>query len=256
MQPGLISNGTIGMQRAQTHGRQRATDVLVIVVEDSNDGVVARLSTSLGTENATHLYRAFLLDLHERFCRAKDVDGYDLCWACLPTFDLPGPALGIESRTPVQRGEEITERRFNICNDIAARGYQRLIITGSDLPHLPVSIVRQCFKALDGRDVVFGPGDHCGYYLVGVHLYPEPPNLFRGIQMDTSTALAQTLVRAADLHCSVALLAPTFDAGDAYDPHHLLNVLQHAGTAVAPRTTEELRRLINTEHVPHSIVHA
>ncbi len=233
------------MQSAEIDGANKALDVLVIVPEAAQDDARLRLATSVGNENACRLHHAFLNDLDEHFRRSQAVDSYDLYWA-LPTDSDPlGTNLVSETSTLEQRGEDVAERRFNICRDVAAQGYQRVIILISEFPNLPAAIVRQGLEALDRRHVVLAPGNRCGYYLVGVHLYPEVPNLFAGIKMDTSTVLAQTLVRAADLDCSVALLTSTVGSGDLGDLRQLLEVLRQPGNARGPRTTRELLRQVD-----------
>lgn len=241
------SKWNVVMQSAGIDGRKRALDVLVIVAEDSKEEARRKLVASLGDENASRLHYAFVRDLDEQFGGAESVGAYDVYWALPTDSGLLGLSVVSDTPTLAQRGDGVTERRFNICRDIAAQGYQRLIILIAEFPHLPVAIVGRGFEGLDHRDVVIGPGNHCGYYLVGVHLYPEAPNLFGGIEMDTSSVLAQTLVRAADLDCSVALLTSTFDSGDMEDPHRLLEVLREAGNGSGPRTAIELVRLMDTQ---------
>lgn len=232
------------LQPALVPSRVTAADALVIVAKyPAAHEVKTRLGASIGYENAAHLYRAFLTDLCERFATVPGKTGYDMYWSCVPTRHVLATVLGPEAEILLQRGEEFAERLYNICLDLAAAGYQRLVIMGSDSPQLSPSVVRESFDCLDVRDVVVGPADDCGYYLIGLHLYPEPPNLFSGIRMSTSTVLAQTLIRAADLDCSVALLGPAFDVDEVTDLSRLQHALRQPGAQKAPHTVRELQRL-------------
>jgi len=205
-------------------------DALVIVAKyPKAHEVKTRLGASIGYENAAQLYHAFLSDLSERFTSAQAAAGNHLYWSCGPTMHVLATVVGPEATILPQRGEEFADRLYNICLDAAAAGYQRLVIMGSDSPQLPLSVVRESFDCLDERDVVVGPADDCRYYLIGLHLYPEPPNLFTGIRMSTSLVLAETLIRAADLDCSVALLAPAFDVDEVTDLPRLQHALHEPG---------------------------
>lgn len=227
-------------------GRPRTSsgDALVIVAKfPKAHEVKTRLGASIGYENAAQLYRAFLCDLSERFATAQGTVGYHLYWSCGPTIHVLATVIGPDATILPQRGEEFADRLHNISLDAAAAGYQRLVIMGSDSPQLPPSVVRESFERLDERDVVVGPADDCGYYLIGLHLYPEPPNLFSGIRMSTSLVLAETLIRAADLDCSVALMAPAFDVDEVTDLPRLQHALHAPGAQKAPHTVRELHRL-------------
>lgn len=219
-------------------------DALVIVAKfPEAREVKTRLGASIGYENAAQLYRAFLRDLSERFSAAQATASYHLYWSCVPSIRVLTTVIGPDAAILPQRGKEFADRLYNISLDAAAAGYQRLVIMGSDSPQLPPSVVRESFDRLDERDVVVGPADDCGYYLIGLHLYPEPPNLFSGIRMSTSLVLAETLIRAADLDCSVALLAPAFDVDEVTDLPRLQHALHQPGAQKAPCTVRELQRL-------------
>lgn len=233
-----------GEQCAERASRMSTTDVLVIVAKyPTAHEVKTRLGASIGYENAADLYRAFLADLSERFASAPETAGYSVYWACVPTRHVLATVIGPEANILPQRGNDFAVRLRNVCLDMAGAGYQRLVIMGSDSPQLPPSVVRESFEHLNDRDVVVGPADDCGYYLIGLHLYPEPPNLFSGIRMSTSLVLAETLVRAAELDCSVALLAPAFDVDEVTDLARLQDALREPGAQKAPHTVRELQRL-------------
>jgi len=51
---------------------------------------------------------------------------------------------------------------------IFGEGYQKAVIIGSDCGDLTTDIIEQAFKALDTHEVVFGPAQDGGYYLLGM----------------------------------------------------------------------------------------
>jgi rSAM/selenodomain-associated transferase 1 len=217
-------------------------NALVILAKQPLPGAVkTRLGATIGFERAAALYCAFLEDLRERFEVAARVGGYALLWACAPTTASLAPLLGQErgARLIAQRGEDLAERLFHVCVDMQALGYRCAVILGSDSPHIPADVVTRAFDGLRRRDAVLGPAEDGGYYLVGLHLRPQPPDLFRGIHMSTPSVLEDTLARARALDCAVSLLEPHFDIDDVRDLARLAAALR-AGDFTAPATAQAI----------------
>lgn len=232
-------------------------DALAIVARYPEPGKVkTRLAATIGACQAAALYAAFLGDLAARFGAAhrtgNHAGNYELLWACAPggrpCADLRA-VVGGERRIIAQRGADFADRLYALACDTRDMGFERLVIMSSDSPHVPATVVTEAFAALALADVVLGPAEDGGYYLIGLHLRASahalaPPDLFRGIQMSTSTVCAETLARAAALGLSTTLLAPTFDVDEAPDLTRLWDALRHADPALAPRTWLALSRLL------------
>jgi hypothetical protein len=211
-------------------------DALVIVAKYPSPGrVKTRLGATIGYEQSALLYGAFLQDLADRFSQAAPVDGYDLLWACVEDAATMASVLGAEARIIVQRGDDFAERLYYICRDVAARGYTRTAILGSDSPQVPGAAIAEAFAALRDTDVVLGPADDGGYYLVGLWNQPAPPDLFTGITMSTPLVFTQTVERAHSLGLAVRVAPATFDVDNEVDLLRLAHALD-AFPALAPRT--------------------
>ena len=220
--------------------RERRRDALVIVAKYPRPGhAKTRLGASIGFEQSARLYGAFLRDLAERFTAASAHDSYDLIWACADDPKLMAPILGHGARMMRQRGDDLAERLYAICCDTAARGYERMIILGSDSPHVPAAAVTDALALLEGADVALGPAEDGGYYLVGVRNRPAPPDIFTGVTMSTSAVLAQTTSRIAALGLSAQFIQITFDVDTEADMIRLAHLLD-TSPALAPRTYELL----------------
>lgn len=226
------------MKRAATDG---CRDALVVVAKYPTPGhVKTRLGATIGLERSAQLYHAFLQDLAERFSRAAVADGYDLIWATIDSPARMATILGADARIIRQRGDDFAARLYHICCDVAALGYARTIILGSDSPQAPTRVVTQALAHLETHDVVLGPADDGGYYLVGIHNQPAPPDIFSGIAMSTSQVMAQTLERAHKLGLSVRQIEVTFDVDTEMDMIRLAQILD-ATPSLAPRTHAVLR---------------
>jgi len=91
---------------------------------------------------------------------------------------------------------------FKSCFD---RGINKVVIIGIDCPDLDASLLAEAFEALNnGSDLVLGPAEDGGYYLIGLNsLIPE---LFLGIDWGSSKVLNQTKNIADRLNLKVGYL--------------------------------------------------
>lgn len=213
-----------------------STDALVIVAKYPEPGrVKTRLGATLGYERAAALYRAFLLDLAERFTAAEQSSHFDLYWACLPGSKPLGEVVGTNARIVAQRGDDFAKRLRNISCDMRLAGYRRLVILGSDSPHVSAETVVDAFAALEQAGISIGPAFDGGYYLIGLPLAPEPPDLFSGIVMSTATVYAETVARAAALDLTLTALTPTFDVDEIADLARLQALLAASNDGASSR---------------------
>ncbi|MGH2515049.1 MAG: TIGR04282 family arsenosugar biosynthesis glycosyltransferase [Ktedonobacterales bacterium] len=220
------------------------SDALVIFAKYPEPGKVkTRLGRDIGNERAAELYRAFLLDLAERFTPAPNSDGYDTLWARAPGEGSLAEIVGKEAPIFPQRGESLGDRLYLAAEDVRQLGYRRMIVVGSDAPHLPVAYVCEAFTLLTTSDAVFGPAQDGGYYLAGLHVRPELADLFRGIEMSTPSVLADTLRRTRDLGMRAALLPALFDVDEITEVQRLAGLLKSGTEFAAPHTHAALRRL-------------
>ena len=98
------------------------------------------------------------------------------------------------------------------------------LILGADSPHLPLGLLRDALAAIPSYDVVLGPADDGGYYLIGLRA-PQPA-LFIGIAWSTEDVLAQTLAKADALGGTVRLTPPWYDLDTPDDLHRLVEALE------------------------------
>jgi uncharacterized protein len=92
-----------------------------------------------------------------------------------------------------------------------------VVLVGADIPLLAASHIAAAFRLLDACDLVFGPAEDGGFWLVGARRRLRPPPPFGRVRWSTRHALADTL---ANLPRRIAIgwverLADVDDA-DAY----------------------------------------
>jgi len=104
-----------------------------------------------------------------------------------------------------QQGDGDLGRRMAIAFQTALEaGKQRVVVIGTDCPDLKAEVMVKAFNALEQHDLVLGPAQDGGYYLIGLcRLIPE---LFTGISWSTAEVLQQTMSIAQRLELAVAYL--------------------------------------------------
>ena len=123
-------------------------------------------------------------------------------------------------------------------------------MVGSDSPTLPLDYLNEAYQALGAHEVVLGPADDGGYYLVGSRLVV--PELWRDIPWGSSSVLEESTRALAAAGRSFHLLPRWYDIDTADDVARLgkeLERLEHtpgapdapnANDANLPRRTAEL----------------
>tara|TARA_B100001093_G_scaffold394394_1_gene381138 strand:+ start:61 stop:675 length:615 start_codon:yes stop_codon:yes gene_type:complete len=105
------------------------------------------------------------------------------------------------------------KRMENAFSSAFEQGYKKVLIVGSDLYSLKASHIEKALKQLDKKEVVIGPAQDGGYYLLGLN--KKLPALFCNKNWGTSSVLKETL---KDLRTkSVALMEPLNDVDDFED---------------------------------------
>jgi rSAM/selenodomain-associated transferase 1 len=90
-----------------------------------------------------------------------------------------------------QSGVDLGARMQHAFEKLFEVGYQKCIIIGSDLFDLTAHHVQEAFQKLDNADVVLGPAEDGGYYLLG--LKKVIPSVFINKHWGTSSVLTDTL---------------------------------------------------------------
>jgi uncharacterized protein len=198
-----------------------------------NPGMVkTRLTKSLPLPAVTALYRCLLADTVDL---AKSLNEVEVAIVC-PSSDvdelmrLAGDAVEVVA----QKGEGLAAGLASVFAHFAV-DRRRVIAFNSDSPHLPASILNKAFQTLDAYDVVIGPTQDGGYYLVGASA--AHPTLFDGDGMGTRSALDRLLLRAKALKLSTGLTDSFYDIDVADDLVRLSRELRLI-PARAPRTAD------------------
>ena len=183
--------------------------------------VKTRLRPALSGGQAARLAAAFVRDTLGKAARLGQpvTVYYSGDRALLEPLALPGV------RWAEQGGRDLGARM--------ARVPAPCLILGADSPHLPAALLRAALAAVPLHDVVLGPAEDGGYFLIGLRA-PQPA-LFDGIAWSTETVLAQTLARADALGLTVHQTPPWYDLDTPADLRRLAQGLE----AVPPGSEDD-----------------
>jgi hypothetical protein len=216
-----------------------ANALLVVAKRPEPGRTKTRLTPPLTPRQASDLYECFLRDT---IGLMRSVPAAQPAVAYLPAseaayFGALAPGFGLVP----QEGESLGERLDNATAAFLARGHRRVAIMNSDGPTLPAAYLAQAFAELeDGADVVLGPSDDGGYYLIGM---TRPcPRLLREVRMSTPHVLRDTLALAGAEGLRVALLPAWYDVDDLESLRRLREELARAPDGVAAHTRAFLAR--------------
>jgi rSAM/selenodomain-associated transferase 1 len=115
----------------------------------------------------------------------------------------------------VQVGPGLGERMATAFDHAFARKHGEVVVIGSDCPGLTTEILQQAFAALATHEVVIGPANDGGYYLLGLR-HPQPA-LLTDMTWSVSTVLRETLARTQVQGLSVKQLAALSDVDHLED---------------------------------------
>ena len=216
------------------------TNILSVIAKRPAPGQTkTRLLPTLSPEQAAALSECFLKDTLDLIRQVPNVQREI---AFLPETERPyfarlAPDFGLH----LQEGADLGARLDRALQHYLKPGNGRAVIMDSDSPTLPAACLVQAFEELEGgADVVLGPCDDGGYYLIG--LKRPAPRLLREVPMSTPRVLQHTLALAAAENLKVSLLPTWYDVDEITSLERLQQELEHG----RPETARHTRAFLTT----------
>ena len=177
-----------------------------------------RLASSVGDQAASELYRACIALTLERLEALRD----DATLYVDPPEALEATRawLGEAWTIRPQQGTTLGDRLQHANDEIFGNGARYVVTIGTDSPWLSAEDIEEAFNALRISDVVLGPTEDGGYYLIGLS-HPAPA-LFEGIAWSTSEVYEQTVAKARTLGLQVHPLRRGYDIDQLEDVERFL----------------------------------
>jgi uncharacterized protein len=175
----------------------------------SPGAVKTRLAASLGPKRAAAVHRLFVETLIARFGQCGDQR--------VIVFTPPDRQAAFRDvaaehwQLMLQTYGDLGQRMRAFFEESLAT-CERVVLIGSDSPDLPFEHVEQAFAALESHDVVLGPAQDGGYYLIGARR--AVPQIFADIAWGTDRVWMQTIERLHETSSGWHELPIWFDVDD------------------------------------------
>ena len=224
-----------------------AEGAIIIFAKAPVPGTVkTRMCPPLAPDEAASLHGSLVMDAVER---TRSLRGFDIFLACTPSMDHPFfQTLAARYRIHLcdQAGEDLGQRMDHALTAAFTRGYAYALLVGTDIPNLSALHYQRAKALLQTTDVVLGPTEDGGYYLVGAK-HPVPA-LFADIAWSTGRVLAQSRARAEQAGLVVGLLDPERDLDTFDDVRTFLHEDTGAGTNTLSSRTDTVLHTLMQRH--------
>ena len=166
--------------------------------------VKTRLAKSVGNQEAARIYRTLVARVTRQVIAPQSGEANGR-WAIWIVFDPPERHEQIREWLDPVLGSGVDAYVPQVDGDLGARlsaafsqgfetGFGRIAAIGTDCVEFGAAEISECWRHLDENDVVFGPAEDGGYYLIGMKR--EHPELFAAIPWSSAQTLAASRAAA------------------------------------------------------------
>jgi uncharacterized protein len=188
-----------------------ANHLLIFMRNPELGKVKKRLAVSVGNEKALEVYRL----LYEHTLSVAGSMPYKKIIYFSQHLDPDVSNLCRDFNLQVQSGADLGERMNSAIKNSLDNGARKVVLIGTDCPDINHQIIAEAFKGLDDNEVVLGPADDGGYYLVGMSL--PRFSIFNDIPWGSKNVLTDTIDTLKKNKISFLLLGKMFDVDDFDD---------------------------------------
>ena len=140
-------------------------ELLSIFVKNLIPGTVkTRLAKDLGIDVAIEIYK----ELVGITAEAIDTLRVDKCVYYSEYIESNDQFDDTKYQKHIQEGKDLGQRMQNCFYDAFESNFDKIILIGSDTPDITDQIISQGFEELDKHDIIIGPSQDGGFYLIGM----------------------------------------------------------------------------------------
>lgn len=185
-------------------------DALIIFAKNPVKGKVkTRLAKTLGNDKAFEVYIKLLSLTYEHTKNLK-LDKF-----LYLTESIADSLFDKSYIKKLQEGLNLGERMLNAFKDLFDSDYKKIVLFGTDVPSLTEKIIEESFEKLNTFDIVIGPSNDGGYYLIG--LKKPFDYLFLNMTWGNEKVLQETINRIKENNRTYYLLKELIDIDDGKD---------------------------------------
>lgn len=122
--------------------------------------------------------------------------------------------LGEDAILLPQYGADLGQKMKNAIGAVLRMGYEKVVLMGTDIPHIHEETIRNAFQNLDKKDIVIHPAMDGGYYLIGMKR--EYDSIWNLRRYGTNTVMYDTLqlMKAENLTTVIGPMYYDIDSGE------------------------------------------
>ena len=170
--------------------------------------VKTRLAAATGADEACTTYRKLVEHQLQQLTESRVEIHYSP-----PSADREMRSwLGLERTYVAQVEGGFGERLSGAARHVFDLGGQAALLLAGDCPDVTAAVINSAALQLEGHDVVIGPAQDGGYYLLAMKALH--PGLFEGIDWSTAVVFSQTMERVQQLGLSCHVLPELADVDD------------------------------------------
>lgn len=167
--------------------------VIMFVKEPKLGSVKTRLAESCGHGFSVNLYVRFVQDLIYTLQSGRS--DFKLC--VHPNLELVNKVFGNFDNFEQADGDLGVKMKQAFKEKFEGH-YEKILLIGSDTPHITNEILNESFEQLSNHDSVIGPSEDGGYFLIGFNKNTFIPEVFDDITWSTNQVLEQTLQKTSN----------------------------------------------------------
>jgi|TARA_R100000541_G_scaffold16748_1_gene26384 hypothetical protein len=193
--------------------------VIVFVKNTISGKVKTRLAKTIGKDEALRVYLRLLAITKEEVSKVRAEKEVWYAW------EVSENDIWDENyfKKKVQIEGDLGEKMKDAFKKSFDSGGEKIVLIGSDCPTLTNEVLEQAFNELNTSDVVFGPSEDGGYYLIGMSSYN--PEVLEGIDWSTEKVMEQTEAKAKHIGIKLTKLKYLNDIDTEQDwKEYLANV--------------------------------
>lgn len=188
--------------------------------------VKTRLARVIGNEKACAIYKLLAEGVVEKIC-LENPGTYDVFIFFTPAEKESEIKewMKFDTQFVPQKGDILGERMSNAFRQIMrGSGCKRAVIIGTDCPGVDAILVENAFEVLKGKDIVIGPCEDGGYYLLGMTSHVAVcfeqrfvSDVFVDIDWSTERVFDQTMKKLQKNNLSYGILKTLADIDTSED---------------------------------------
>ncbi|MEL6986682.1 MAG: TIGR04282 family arsenosugar biosynthesis glycosyltransferase [Bacteroidota bacterium] len=177
-----------------------STGLIIFVKNPELGKVKTRLAQTVGDEQALFIYKQ-LLEITSTVAKNSLIPSLIFFSENIPK-DL-GNWKHEQFSYHVQTKGSLGEKMADAFHQ-AFKKFDRVLIIGSDCPYITADLLKEASNHLDQNDVVIGPAEDGGYYLIGmnkmyIHLFKDIPWSSASVFEETKSKVIQSNLRLKTL---------------------------------------------------------